>query len=187
LVTEDRKRLGLFSEMTVGENVTICALAEAAAAGVIKPRSERRLAEDAIRKHGVKTSGTDSPITSLSGGNQQKAIIGRWLLTRPKVLLLDDPTRGVDVGAKADLYWLMDRLCRDGLGIIVTSSELPALLILCDRRLAGPNSRARCNPRTGADRVAGCVARPGRARHPGDEHPIVFDDRSSLFEPDGLR
>ena len=90
-----------------------------------------------------------SAITSLSGGNQQKCIIGRWLLTRPSVLLLDDPTRGVDVGAKAELYRLMDRLCREGLGIIVTSSELPELLTLCDRilvlcegRLTGHFSRA---------------------------------------------
>jgi ABC-type sugar transport system ATPase subunit len=135
LVTEDRKRLGIFSEMTVGENITICALGEAALAGVVQRRSERRLAEDTVRKLAVKTSGIDRPITSLSGGNQQKAIIGRWLLTRPKVLLLDDPTRGVDVGAKAELYWLMDALCRDGLGILVTSSELPELLILCDRIL----------------------------------------------------
>jgi ribose transport system ATP-binding protein len=135
LVTEDRKRLGIFSEMTVGENITICSLPEAATAGVIKRRSERRLAEAAVQKFAVKTSGIDRPITSLSGGNQQKALIGRWLLTHPKVLLLDDPTRGVDVGAKAELYRLMDQLCRDGLGIIVTSSELPELLILCDRIL----------------------------------------------------
>jgi ABC-type sugar transport system ATPase subunit len=83
----------------------------------------------------VKTASTNTAITSLSGGNQQKCIIGRWLLTKPQVLLLDDPTRGVDVGAKAELYRLMDRLCRDGLGIIVTSSELPELLTVCDRIL----------------------------------------------------
>ena len=135
LVTEDRKRLGLFAEMTVGENVTICSLSETATAGVINPRRERRLANGSVRDLGVRATGIDSPITSLSGGNQQKTIIGRWLLTRPKVLLLDDPTRGVDVGAKAELYRLMDRLCREGLGIIVTSSELPELLILCDRIL----------------------------------------------------
>jgi ABC-type sugar transport system ATPase subunit len=81
----------------------------------------------------VRTAGLTTPITALSGGNQQKAILSRWLLTRPKVLLLDDPTRGVDVGAKAELYRLMDELCRRGLGIIVTSSELPELLTLCDR------------------------------------------------------
>ncbi len=88
-----------------------------------------------VSQLGVKTSGLDAPITSLSGGNQQKTIIGRWLLTRPQVLLLDDPTRGIDVGAKAELYRLMDALCRQGLGIIVTSSELPELLTVCDRIL----------------------------------------------------
>jgi len=97
----------------------------------------------------VKTTGVDVPITSLSGGNQQKSIIGRWLRTRPKLLLLDDPTRGIDVGAKAEIYRLMDRLCRDGLAMIVTSSELPELLTVCDRilvicegRLTGEFSRA---------------------------------------------
>src|SRR5438093_438731 len=93
------------------------------------------MAQASIDSLGVRTQGPDAAVTSLSGGNQQKAIIARWLLTRPKVLLLDDPTRGIDVGAKAELYRLMDQLCRDGLGIIVTSSELPELLILCDRIL----------------------------------------------------
>jgi ABC-type sugar transport system ATPase subunit len=135
LVTEDRKRLGLFAEMTVSENITICTLAQAVTVGLVSRRRERRLAEGTVRQFGIKTAGVDAAITSLSGGNQQKAIIGRWLLTQPKVLLLDDPTRGVDVGAKAELYRLMHQLCRDGLGIIVTSSELPELLTLCDRIL----------------------------------------------------
>ncbi|HXG12228.1 MAG TPA: sugar ABC transporter ATP-binding protein [Gemmataceae bacterium] len=135
LVTEDRKRLGLFAHLTVGENITICTLDQAATAGLVHFGRERRLAEGVISNLAIKTAGPSVPITSLSGGNQQKTIIGRWLLTRPKVLLLDDPTRGVDVGAKAELYRLMDRLCREGLGIIVTSSELPELLTLCDRIL----------------------------------------------------
>ncbi len=79
--------------------------------------------------------GLDAAITSLSGGNQQKAIIARWLLAKPKVLLLDDPTRGIDVGAKAELYRLMDELCREGLSIVDTSSELPELLTISDRIL----------------------------------------------------
>src|SRR5205085_4325859 len=133
LVTEDRKRLGLFAQMTVGENISLCALREAVTGGIINRRHERRLAESMVQKLGVKTAGVEGPVTNLSGGNQQKAIIGRWLLTRPKILLLDDPTRGVDVGAKAELYRLMHQLCRDGLGIIVTSSELPELLTLSDR------------------------------------------------------
>jgi ABC-type sugar transport system ATPase subunit len=135
LVTEDRKRLGLFSQLTVGQNITLCTLHELTRHGLISSPQEQRQAAGAVGRLGVKTASIDSPITSLSGGNQQKAIIGRWLLTRPCVLLLDDPTRGIDVGAKAELYRLMDALCREGLGIIVTSSELPELLTLCDRIL----------------------------------------------------
>jgi ABC-type sugar transport system ATPase subunit len=149
LVPEDRKRLGLFPQMSVCENITLCMLHEAAAAGVVLPRRERRMARDVVHRLGVKTAGVSAAITSLSGGNQQKTIIGRWLLTRPKVLLLDDPTRGVDVGAKAELYRLMAQLCREGLGIIVTSSELPELLtlsdrilVLCEGRLTGEFGRA---------------------------------------------
>jgi ribose transport system ATP-binding protein len=149
LVTEDRKRLGLFANLDVGENITLCTLRQAASGGLVRWRRQRKMAESVVRDLSVRTPSTAAAITSLSGGNQQKAIIGRWLLTRPKVLLLDDPTRGVDVGAKAELYGLMDRLCRDGLGIIVTSSELPELLTVCDRilvlcegRLTGEFSRA---------------------------------------------
>jgi ABC-type sugar transport system ATPase subunit len=135
LVTEDRKRLGLFANLNVGRNVTICTLKKVAQWGLVRFRRERAVAERSVEQLGVRTAGIDVPITTLSGGNQQKSIIGRWLLTEPKVLLLDDPTRGVDVGAKAELYRLMDKLCRQGLGIIFTSSELPELLTVCDRIL----------------------------------------------------
>ena len=135
LVTEDRKRLGLFTQMTVGENISICTLDESCSAGIVRRGDENARARRTVGELGVKTAGIEAPIVSLSGGNQQKAIIGRWLLTRPKVLLLDDPTRGIDVGAKAELYRLMDQLCRNNLGILVTSSELPELLTLCDRIL----------------------------------------------------
>ena len=133
LVTEDRKRLGIFGNLDVGQNVTVCRLRQIARFGLLRSARQRAMARQAIEQLGVRAAGTHVPITTLSGGNQQKAILARWLLTHPKVLLLDDPTRGVDVGAKAELYVLMDRLCRDGLGIIVTSSELPELLTLCDR------------------------------------------------------
>lgn len=135
LVTEDRKRLGIFANLDVGRNISICTLRELTTLGLIRRRREHAVARRSIGQLNVKTAGVSTAITSLSGGNQQKSIIGRWLLTRPNILLLDDPTRGVDVGAKAELYRLMDRLCRDGLGIIVTSSELPELLTLCDRIL----------------------------------------------------
>ncbi len=135
LVTEDRKRLGLFTHLTVGENITLCTLNESCSAGLIRRHHEDAQARGIVERLNVKTAGIAASIMSLSGGNQQKVVIGRWLLTRPGVLLLDDPTRGIDVGAKAELYRLMDQLCRDGLGIIVTSSELPELLTLCDRIL----------------------------------------------------
>jgi ABC-type sugar transport system ATPase subunit len=133
MVTEDRKRLGLFSQMKVRENMTICTLRDTARWGIINFAAESKAARDCAATLSVKTAGIDAPIMSLSGGNQQKAIIGRWLLTRPDVLLLDDPTRGIDVGAKAELYRLIDELCRQGIGVIVTSSELPELLTVSDR------------------------------------------------------
>jgi ABC-type sugar transport system ATPase subunit len=135
LVTEDRKRLGLFAAMNVGENISICTLRESGAAGFISRRREWQMAAETSQKLAVKTAGLAAPITSLSGGNQQKCIIGRWLQTQPQVLLLDDPTRGVDVGAKAELYRLIDGLVRQGIGVIMTSSELPELLTVCDRIL----------------------------------------------------
>lgn len=135
LVTEDRKRFGLFADMTVGANITLCTLEQSVRGGLVSRRLENEHAQGVVEQLGIKTSGVDAPVTSLSGGNQQKTILGRWLLTRPKVLLLDDPTRGVDVGAKAELYRLLDGLCRQGLGILLTSSELPELLALCDRIL----------------------------------------------------
>ena len=135
LVSEDRKRLGLFPQMNVRENVTICTLSQFMRWGLINRQVELEHSSEIFGKLSIRTTGTEAPITSLSGGNQQKSIIGRWLLTRPRVLLLDDPTRGVDVGAKAELYRLMDQLCHEGIAIILTSSELPELLTVCDRIL----------------------------------------------------
>ncbi|WP_254510142.1 sugar ABC transporter ATP-binding protein [Anatilimnocola floriformis] len=135
LVTEDRKRLGIFAAMNVGQNISLCTLDKTGALGVIDGKREWAMATEVSQRLAVKTAGLSAAITSLSGGNQQKCIIGRWLLTNPRVLLLDDPTRGVDVGAKAELYRLIDKLCREGIGVIMTSSELPELLTVCDRIL----------------------------------------------------
>ncbi|MDX1947964.1 MAG: sugar ABC transporter ATP-binding protein [Pirellulaceae bacterium] len=145
LVTEDRKRLGLFAAMNVGENISICTLRETGQAGFISRRRERNMAAATAERLAVKSAGLAAPITSLSGGNQQKCIIGRWLQTKPQVLLLDYPTRGVDVGAKAELYRLIDGLVRDGIGVILTSSELPELLTVCDRILVLAEGRLTAN------------------------------------------
>ncbi len=155
LVTEDRKRQGLFGHLSVRENITLCTLPEALRGGLVSGRAERLMTEESIDLLGIKTAGPESPITSLSGGNQQKCIMARWLRTRPKILLLDDPTRGIDVGAKAELYKIIDRLCREGLGILVTSSELPELLtlsdrilVLCEGRLTGEFGRSEFREQT---------------------------------------
>ncbi|MEZ6049149.1 MAG: sugar ABC transporter ATP-binding protein [Planctomycetaceae bacterium] len=135
LVTEDRKRLGLFSHMNIRENITLCTLGGLTTGGLISGAEEKRAANESIKKLGVKTAGSEAPILSLSGGNQQKCVIARWLRTEPKLLLLDDPTRGVDVGAKAEIYQIIDQLCKQGMGLLITSSELPELMIVCDRIL----------------------------------------------------
>ncbi len=149
LLTEDRKRLGLFENFSVQDNITLSSLSDLVAGGLISPRAQRQAAVESITQLGIRTSGPDAAVMELSGGNQQKCIIARWLRTQPSVLLLDDPTRGIDVGAKAEIYRLADELCRSGMGILVTSSELPELLTLCDRilvlsegRLTGEFSRA---------------------------------------------
>ncbi len=133
MVTEDRKRLGLFAHMTVRENTTVCALPSCSTAGIVNRSREHVATETQIKSLQIKTAGSEAMITSLSGGNQQKCIIGRCMLTNPSILLLDDPTRGVDIGAKAELYQLMEQLASDGMSIIVTSSELPELLTVSDR------------------------------------------------------
>ncbi|MEK6257761.1 MAG: sugar ABC transporter ATP-binding protein [Planctomycetota bacterium] len=148
LVTEDRKRYGLFSPMNVREHITLSSLAEVATCGFLSEPAERTAADESITALRVKAAGQSAAITSLSGGNQQKCIIARALRTKPKLLLLDDPTRGIDVGAKAEIYRLIDQLCADGLAIVITSSELPELIAVCDRilvlcegRLTGEFSR----------------------------------------------
>jgi ABC-type sugar transport system ATPase subunit len=139
LVTEDRKTLALFDQMTVAENITIRHLDALTwtwtRGGWIDPRAEARAVAQSIARLAIRTAGAAAPITSLSGGNQQKCILARWLLTEPKVLLLDEPTRGIDVGAKAEIYTLIRRLASQGMAILMTSSELPELLTVCDRIL----------------------------------------------------
>ena len=133
LVTEDRKRYGLFAPMNVREHITLSSLHAVATSGFLNATAERDAADESIAALRVKADGQSAAISSLSGGNQQKCIIARALRTKPKLLLLDDPTRGIDVGAKAEIYRLIDQLCEQGLAIIITSSELPELIAVCDR------------------------------------------------------
>jgi ABC-type sugar transport system ATPase subunit len=140
MLTEDRKRLGIFPALSVQTNITLTALKSFATAGFISAPRESTATAQSIRQLGIKGHHS-STITSLSGGNQQKCLIARCLLTRPEILLLDDPTRGVDVAAKAEIHSLLRQLADEGLAILVTSSELPELLSLCDRILVLANGR----------------------------------------------
>jgi ribose transport system ATP-binding protein len=133
LLTEDRKESGLLPELSIRENVTIATLPRAARAGVISSRAQQARAETAVAGLRLRHGDWGDPITSLSGGNQQKALLGRWLGTGAKVLLLDEPTKGVDVGAKSDLYRIIAGFAEQGLAVVVVSSYLPELIGLCDR------------------------------------------------------
>jgi len=152
MVTEDRKTMGLFDRMTVAENITLRRLPELTFGPLVNPRAEKRAVAWSIKELAIKTAGGDVPVTSLSGGNQQKCILARWLLVEPKVLLLDEPTRGIDVGAKAEIYQLIRRLASRGCAIVMTSSELPELLavadriiVLCEGRIAAEIPRAQAS------------------------------------------
>jgi ribose transport system ATP-binding protein len=135
-LTEDRKHLGLFLDLTVRENVNINVLGQdARAGGVLNLKAAKERAVAAIRSLGIRVAGDTVPVGSLSGGNQQKVLLSRLLETKPRVLILDEPTRGVDIGAKSEIYRLIDDLARRGVGVIVISSELPEIVGTCDRVL----------------------------------------------------
>jgi ABC-type sugar transport system ATPase subunit len=135
LAPEDRKSEGLVLSMSVAENLTLATLAQATRLGLISSRRERDLAGRFVQRLGVKTSSLDQAVRNLSGGNQQKVVLAKWLAAGPKVLLLDEPTRGIDVGAKREIYALIGELAHAGLGVLMASSELPELLGIADRIL----------------------------------------------------
>jgi ribose transport system ATP-binding protein len=135
-LTEDRKHLGLFLDLTVRENVNISVLdRDSRLGGVLNLKAAKQRAAAAIRALGIRVAGDSVLVGSLSGGNQQKVLLSRLLETKPKVLILDEPTRGVDIGAKSEIYRLIDSLARNGVGVIVISSELPEVVGICDRVL----------------------------------------------------
>jgi ribose transport system ATP-binding protein len=141
-LTEDRKALGLYLDMSVRENVNIDVIArDARWGGLLNLASARQRAAASMRRLSVRASSDGVNVGSLSGGNQQKVLLGRLLETRPRVMLLDEPTRGVDIGAKSEIYRLIDDLARAGIGIVVISSELPEILGICDRILVMRDGR----------------------------------------------
>jgi ribose transport system ATP-binding protein len=135
LVTEDRKALGLHLASTIRDNIALPSVEAVSRFGLRGFARESALATDVVERLQVRCSGIDQIVATLSGGNQQKIAIGKWLETAPRVLLLDEPTRGIDVGAKDEIYQLIFRLAADGLAIVVVTSEMPELILLSDRVL----------------------------------------------------
>ena len=133
LLTEERRATGIFGNLDIKENTTISSLRKHLKLGFLSERSRRRDTAWSIDAMNIKTASQETEIRLLSGGNQQKVILGRWLLTEPEILMLDEPTRGIDVGAKFEIYQLIDSLAAKGKSVIVVSSELPELLGICDR------------------------------------------------------
>lgn len=149
LLTEDRKREGLVLPMSAAINTSLAALRRIARAGILRPAAERAACMEQAGRLSTRLSGPGQKAVELSGGNQQKVVLAKWLLAGTRVLMLDEPTRGIDVGAKAEIHDLLDRLAASGHALLVVSSELPELMRLCDRievmsrgRIAGSLERA---------------------------------------------
>ena len=146
---EERKAEALVMNRTVRDNIALAVLGALSRFGFVRARKERALAEDYVRQLRIRTPSVEQLVKNLSGGNQQKVVLARWLAHRPKLLILDEPTRGVDVGAKAEIYAIVDDLAASGVAVLIVSSEMPELLGLADRiyvmaggRLTGELSRA---------------------------------------------
>lgn len=133
LVPEDRKLEGLYPVQSVRFNLTIEVLKEFMNGIAVHRQKEEEITRKYLDLMSTKTPSMEQPIGKLSGGNQQKVMIGRWLATSPKILILDEPTRGVDVGAKSEIYAMMNHLAKSGMAIIMISSEMPELINMSDR------------------------------------------------------
>ncbi|MGW0759395.1 multiple monosaccharide ABC transporter ATP-binding protein [Streptomyces sp. NPDC002814] len=154
-VTEDRKHYGLNLIDTIGRNISLSALGKVSKRGVVDEHEERRVAEGFRKSMNIKAPTVFEPVGKLSGGNQQKVVLSKWIFAGPDVLILDEPTRGIDVGAKYEIYTVIDQLAAQGKAVVFISSELPELLGMCDRiytmaagRLTGEFSRAEASQET---------------------------------------
>ncbi len=135
LIPEDRKTEGLMLPMTVRDNLSFASLHRISSHGIVNRATEQKLIDDMIQLLAIKTAGTDIPVGSLSGGNQQKVVIAKWLMNQPRIILLNDPTRGIDVGTKQELYVLLRKLADGGAAIIFYSTDYDELIGCCDRVL----------------------------------------------------
>ncbi|MFF4131117.1 multiple monosaccharide ABC transporter ATP-binding protein [Streptomyces mirabilis] len=154
-VTEDRKHYGLNLIDTINRNITLSALGKVSKRGIVDEHEERQVSEGYRKSMNIKAPTVFEPVGKLSGGNQQKVVLSKWIFAGPEVLILDEPTRGIDVGAKFEIYTVIDKLAAEGKAVVFISSELPELLGMCDRiytmaagRLTGEFSRAEASQET---------------------------------------
>ena len=152
LVPEDRKAQALILNLTIRENISLANLGRLTRLGFMRLGLERRVGRDFVEKLRIRTPGLDQQVVNLSGGNQQKVVIAKWLALQPRVLIMDEPTRGIDIGAKAEVHGLMHELAQQGVAILMISSELPEILGMSDRvlvmrqgRIAGEIGRGEAN------------------------------------------
>jgi ABC-type sugar transport system ATPase subunit len=134
-IPEDRGLQGLIRLQTIRENVSLALLDKLSTGSFIRRAAESLLASESIKKFGIRARGPEQIVRQLSGGNQQKVVLAKWLATSPRVLIMDEPTRGIDVGAKAEIHALISRLAQQGMAILMISSELPEVLGMSDRVL----------------------------------------------------
>jgi ribose transport system ATP-binding protein len=135
LIPEDRKTEGLMLPMTVRENLSIAALGSVSRKGIIDRGAEAARVDELLKLLAIKAANIDMPVSNLSGGNQQKVVIAKWLMNRPRIILLNDPTRGIDVGTKQEIYQLLRKLADGGAAIIFYSTDYDELIGCCDRVL----------------------------------------------------
>ena len=133
LVPEDRKDQGLILNQSILQNIVLSILKKMSVWGIMNPKKEDSVCKEYIQKLNIRASGGNMIVRMLSGGNQQKVVLGKCLASKPEILLLDEPTRGVDVGAKAEIYKIINELASEGISIIVVSSEMTELLGISDR------------------------------------------------------
>jgi putative multiple sugar transport system ATP-binding protein len=132
-VTEDRKQYGLVLNDTIMHNISLANLGGISRASVLDDMEELAVANTYRRRLNIRSSSVLQQVVNLSGGNQQKVVLSKWLFSKPQVLILDEPTRGIDVGAKYEIYTIINQLAEEGKGVIMISSEMPELLGVCDR------------------------------------------------------
>jgi rhamnose transport system ATP-binding protein len=144
-VPEDRQRQGLLMPLSVMRNISLPTLPQFAQLGWLRGSNERTVAEDYVERLKIILRRVEQPVAELSGGNQQKVVLSKWLQTRPRIIILDEPTRGIDVGAKAEVHRLMGELAAQGIAVLMISSELPEVLAMSDRVLVMREGRLVAN------------------------------------------